>query len=313
MMTQLFTKSEKISASLRTTKLRRETQTPKTYELKIKKSKLNKTTQNTLKMFFLEAKWLYNHIICSDDVKIFEYSTTGVKEVPVKVKDKFETRPLKHLSGQMRQSVLEVTKQNVKGLSELNKIAKKLGKPLGHFKPKSEINVVTLKQPKVTFKIIAWNKIRIQKIKQKIWVNGLNQIPENAEISIAKIQKRHDDYYVKVTCWVPKEQTIPRTDEAIGLDFGIKTPITLSNGVKIKYATPITKKLKLRHRQTTCISKPRKQKKKKAKKPKRKHKNRPPQQPKQKKPKAPKKTKRSKRHWKAKIRLQKEYEHITSQ
>jgi len=52
-----------------------------------------KTTEDHLKRLFLEAKWLYNHILSQHN--IFEMDDK-IHEVPVKVKDVFEIRDLRY-------------------------------------------------------------------------------------------------------------------------------------------------------------------------------------------------------------------------
>jgi len=37
-------------------------------------------------------------------------------------------------------------------------------------------------------------------------VSGLDQIPENAELSSANFVERNGDYYLYVTCFLPKEE-----------------------------------------------------------------------------------------------------------
>jgi len=86
-------KNEAIKATLKATKAKRKAQTCKVYEVKIDKSHLNHTTEDHLKRLFLEAKWLYNHILSQHN--IFEMDDK-IHEVPVKVKDVFEIRDLRY-------------------------------------------------------------------------------------------------------------------------------------------------------------------------------------------------------------------------
>lgn len=61
-------KKDKIKATLQETKLRRQLQICKVIELKLDLSHLNKEEKEKLKMYFVEAKWLYNHILNQEDV-----------------------------------------------------------------------------------------------------------------------------------------------------------------------------------------------------------------------------------------------------
>lgn len=136
-MQSLEAKNQIIRDTLKKTKEQRKTQICRQYELKIDKSHLNKQTLKHLKSLFLEAKWLYNHVLASGN--IFE---TDSKIDAVKVKDHFETREIKHLSSQMKQEIIEQMKDNIRGLSKL----KKNGQKVGHLKFKSDVNSVSLKQ-----------------------------------------------------------------------------------------------------------------------------------------------------------------------
>ena len=104
------------------TKKRRKTQTCQVFELKIQSNQLNITQKQFLNRIFLEAKWLYNSILSSEN--IFKYDTK-VREVTVLNKDKeFETRELKFLSAQSRQSIFDRTLTSIKSLSTKKKKGK---------------------------------------------------------------------------------------------------------------------------------------------------------------------------------------------
>ena len=61
-------KKDKIKATLLATKNRRQLQICKVFELKIDESHLSKPEKERLKMYFVEAKWLYNHILNQENV-----------------------------------------------------------------------------------------------------------------------------------------------------------------------------------------------------------------------------------------------------
>ncbi len=80
-------------------------------------------------------------------------------------------------------------------------------------------------------------------MKQWIKVNGLEQIPQEAEIANATLIRKNNNYYINITTYQKKEEkVIP--DEIIGIDFGCETQLTPSNGIKIKFQVPISKRLK---------------------------------------------------------------------
>lgn len=235
--------------TLNDTKERRKTQTCKTYETKVDKSHLNKDTINQLDIMFLEAKWLTNYALSQDNIFDVDYK---VGKVPVKVKDVFEERNIEHLSAQMRQAIVERIKDNVKGLSE----TKKKGRKVGKLKFKSDVNSVPLKQYGDTYKILDNKYIKIQGMKQKIRVNGLEQILGQLEYGIevanGMLVKKHGDYYIHITTYI--DRNIDRKNEQkrykviptghTGIDFGILRQLTLSNGIAVEYEAPITERIR---------------------------------------------------------------------
>ena len=62
-----LSKNTQIKATLRATKERRSSKRCRTINLKIQKNKLNKEQLEHLFMLFIEAKWIYNHIL--NDIK----------------------------------------------------------------------------------------------------------------------------------------------------------------------------------------------------------------------------------------------------
>ena len=78
------------------------------------------------------------------------------------------------------------------------------------------------------------NTVHIAGIRRPIRVFGMEQIPGDAEYANAKLMKRPSGIYLKLTCYIPKheEDVKPENKADIGLDFGIKTTITTSEGEK---------------------------------------------------------------------------------
>ena len=96
----------------------------------------------------------------------------------------------------------------------------------------SECNSINLKQYGTTHSIRG-NRIKIQGIKKPVRVNGLKQLLHYDNIEYANAHLLYDgyDYYISFTCYVDKEvkkQAFFR--DVIGLDFGVQTNITCSNG-----------------------------------------------------------------------------------
>jgi len=229
-------KNETIKATLKATKAKRKTQMCRVYETKVDLSHLNHATEEHLNRLFLEAKWLYNHVLSQHN--IFEMNDK-IHEVPVKVKDIFEIRDLRCLSSQMRQSVISRAQDNIRGLSEL----KKKGHKIGKLKYKSEIQSIPLKQFGNTFKILDAKYITVQGIKQKLKVIGLKQIPVGSDIANGTLIHKNGNYYLSITTYQEKKKQVPAV-ESVGIDFGLSKQLTLSNGTAIQYAIPVSPKLR---------------------------------------------------------------------
>jgi len=236
---KISSKNETIKATLKATKARRKQQCCRVFEVKLDSSHLNQHTKEQLKRLFLEAKWLYNYILSQSTVFDIEYK---LAEVPVKVKDVFELRELVHLSSHMKQSLIRRTIDNIKGLARL----KANGHKIGPLKFKSEVKSIPLKQYGNTYKILNDKYLKIQGISQHLRVNGLAQIPAGSDPANATLIQRHGDYYVAITTYQPKTTTTLPV-KTVGIDFGVKTQLTLSDGIAIQYTIPISKKLRKLH------------------------------------------------------------------
>jgi len=83
-------------------------------------------------------------------------------------------------------------------------------------------------------------------IPQKLRVNGLEQLPSNCECANATLLHHHGDYYVAITTYTPSEHrpAMVMPAKSIGIDFGVKHQLILSNGVRIRYKVPVTRRIK---------------------------------------------------------------------
>ena len=235
----MSTKNQRIKATLKDTKERRKHMMCRVYIVKLDRSHLNQDSLTRLKHLFLEAKWPYNYCVGHPDVFSIDDKITAVS---VKVKDQFERRQLRHLSSHMRQSIITRTQQNIRSLAR----AKAKGHTVGRLKFKSYVNSIPLKQYGNTYKLINGKYLQIQRIPQKLRVNGLEQLPSNCECANATLLHQHGDYYVAITTYTPREHrpamVVPA--QSIGIDFGVKHQLTLSNGVRIQYKVPVTRRIK---------------------------------------------------------------------
>lgn len=237
-------KSLKIKATMANNKVRRAALSVKVFELKIDESHVSKRKIRLLNDCFIQAKWIYNYIISNDN--IFDFNSK-IKEIEV---NKFNpesqkcdiivNRPLT-IGSQIKQSIVDRAIQNVYNLAK----AKRAGLEVGKLKVKKEITSIPLKQFGVTFKIKNDKYISIQGI-GTLKVNGLYQI-KGFDIANATLIKKASGYFVKVTIYKEKE-IIEKNKESIGIDFGIKDSIILSNGEKYNYNFEIPKELKNKQR-----------------------------------------------------------------
>ncbi len=240
-MTATALKRERIKKSLKKTREKRKNQIAKVYQLKISYSNLNKHQKQWLERVFLEAKWLYNYTV-SDIESRLNPQTEKIKQVEVKTPKGYEIREINCLSSQMKQGILDRIKKN---LSDLSK-AKQKGIKVGKLKFKSQVRSIPLKQSGITFKVLKdKNRIKLQGLKKPVRVLGLHQLPENCDIAKAELIKKPDGYYIHLTCYIDKnQQKQEKINKPIGIDFGIKHQLTLSNGIKINYKVEETKRLK---------------------------------------------------------------------
>ena len=229
-------KKAQIKATINATRERRKNQECKVYNLKIQYNKLNKEQKEYLKMVFVEAKWFYNFLLSQEN--IFDCSQlTKLKEVQIKTLNGFEKREIKYLSSQSRKAVFDKLCNSIKALS----ILKKKDFKIGRLKFKPEINSIDFPQAKVSW-AIKDSKIRLQGLKKTLFVNGLKQL-KDYELANCKLIRKPSGYYLQITTFQDKVIK-EKTNNAIGLDFGIKDNITTSNNEKYNFDFPETKKLK---------------------------------------------------------------------
>jgi len=221
------------------TKKKRTTQTCRVFECKIDHSHLSVAALNHLSSLFKEAKWFYNYCLGEDDL---DAADTTARQIPVKVGDKdsdeYEDRALSVLQAQMKQSLKTRLWGSIMSLHAL----KEKGFKVGKLKFKGRVNSIPLKQYNKTF-FIKNNRVRIQGLKPWLRVNGLNQLPKDAEIACATLVKKGQDYYINITTYTA---TIPKVipEAVVGIDFGCDTQLTFSNGVKVKFQVPPSKRLR---------------------------------------------------------------------
>ena len=116
----------------------------------------------------------------------------------------------------------------------------------GSLQFKSYFNCIPLKQHGVTYRFKSCNKVKIQGISGYMLMRTGGQLEAVDEFANANLVKKPDGYYLKVTCFINKEsfKEKPKNGREIGLDFGIKTNITTSEGEKLDVSVEENDRLK---------------------------------------------------------------------
>ena len=238
------TKNKAISQSIRETRNKRKSQVCKCFKFKIDKSNLSKEQLTQIKMQFVEAKWIYNYLLSNQD-NLFDVNTKYKELVNITHKDKnkqdIETT-IKYVGSSVKQSIIQDIINQIKGLHSL----KKKGHKVGSLKYKSEYNSINLKQYGNTH-TIRGNKFKIQGIKKLIRVRGLKQLSKYKNIDYCNAKLYYDgiDYYIILTCYIDKENTTKQyKNDVIGIDMGVSTTLTLSDGTKYNVSVGESEKLK---------------------------------------------------------------------
>lgn len=233
-------KNKKISESIAKTRAKRAQQECKTFNLKIVKNKLSQAQSEAINRLFLEAKWLKNGIIASEEINDYD---TKTKTVQIKMPDgTLETRELKYLGSQVKQSVLSEVKSNLKTLST----QKDNGRKVGRIRFVKEINSITLKQYGVSYRFKSATKVKIQGINGYVRVKGVEQL-EGYELANAKLVRKPSGYYLQITTFKNKNNNKKKEykkGSKIGIDMGVKTHLTLSNGEKFNVLVEESERLK---------------------------------------------------------------------
>lgn len=103
-----------------------------------------------------------------------------------------------------------------------------------------------MKQYGTTYKFKSFNKVKIQGISGTCLVRTGNQLQIVDELANANLVRKPDGYYLKVTAFINKEnwKEQEKNGKEIGLDFGIKTSITTSEGEKLDASIEESERLK---------------------------------------------------------------------
>ena len=229
-------KNERIKHTMQATRERHKNMICRVFELKLNTRKMSRSQYEQLTTYFREAKWRRNSIVAD-----FENASRKAKSAIVKVGDAFEERSFSILGSQVIQDIYDSVRTELKILHT----KKEKGEKAGRLKFKSVCNCIPLRQYNTTYRIDFIRRlVRIQNIRKGFTVHGLEQIPQEAEITNAKLLRKASGFYLHLTCFFPKGP-VQSTGKMVGIDFGIEHNLTLSTGKKIDICVPESKGVKL--------------------------------------------------------------------
>ena len=231
-------KNKNIANTMKETYAKRKSQICKCFKFKIDKSNLSKDQANQIKMQFVEAKWIYNYLLDKD---IYHFDYKNLSKIIHKDKNRNDIKTtIQYVGSSVKQSIIQDVINQIKGLS----ILKKNGHNVGKLKFKSEYNSINLKQYGNTHSIRG-NKFKIQGIKKLIRVRGLDQLTKYDNIDYANVKLIYDgiDYYIALICFIDKQEKT-YTNNIVGIDMGVSTSMTLSDGTKYDISIGESEKLK---------------------------------------------------------------------
>ena len=236
-------KNNRIREQFRQTREKRKSQICRVYRVKIDISHLNEAQKIHLKMLFIEAKWLYNDALTFTHEHDIDDYDTSIRIVHGLDKDKqLVTHELEYLGSQMKQSVIQSIKHNLKGLAVL----KKHNHIVGSLRYKSDYESINLQQYRKTYRFYDEHHIGLQGFRERIRIRGANQfwnIP-GLEFANAKLLNLPDGYYLAITTYQNKGGEKKKYKPEIGIDMGIKTTITTSDGRKYKVLIEESERIK---------------------------------------------------------------------
>lgn len=220
----------------------------RTYQYKLKLNNQNTTIiDQTLK----NCCWLYNHLLEGFRIrdKNNEKQPTEYQLLNSLPKIKKEYPFLKQVQANVLQSTAKKAYQTWKSYLELKKLNPKKKYP--NFKPHYRYNSFVYSQPinkigcgykvdnNVVIKRAENRKLRLTLGRQNnhnVFLETKIKMERNIEGNIKNltIKRKNGKYYSLFNCENIKTKPLPKINKKVGLDLGIKTLITTSDGKKIK-------------------------------------------------------------------------------
>lgn len=236
-----FEKNSRIKATREATIARHAAMKCKVLDLKLSSKKMTIKQKDALNSLFREAKWCYNSMVASG---IQGYDTKA-KTVQVKLPSgDFETREYSVLGNQVRQFLKVRIRSNLTGL----RVAKLKGRKAGKLRFVSTLDSVPLMQYGITYSLRgdSKNRLKIQNIPGQFTVLGHRQLADVDEITNANLVRKADGYHLLVTTFTSKDKLRKKDLKStpIGVDFGVKTALTLSDGREFNHRIEESERLK---------------------------------------------------------------------
>lgn len=237
---QRINKNKQIAQTRKTTKDRRSKMKCQVFHLKLITNNSSKQSQDDLKQVFNQAKWIRNHILSLENVNDYN----SAKTIAVKTPNGYEERKIELLGSQVKQAVYDQIKNDIKSLSA----RKKNGYKIGKLKFVREVKSLNLKQVNSTYRFNKkMNRVKIQGLPNWYSVRGADQFKnfDSYEMANAKLLKKADGYYLAVTVYSNVvKKNIDGLVDSLGVDFGVKTHFTLSDGKEFNVKIMETERLK---------------------------------------------------------------------
>lgn len=231
-------KNKRIKEAGMATRTRRAQLDCRVYHLKLQP---NKTIIQKLRLLFKEAKWLRNASLSAQNFNV-SFLKTIASGIPVQTPNGEELRNIAVLGSQMQQGILTQLRSDLKSLNA----RKNKGYKVGKLNFVRSINSINLQQLGTTYDLnFEKSKARIQSIGW-VKVRGLKQLDGFKELANAKLLQKPDGFYLAVTAYFPKNSKSSdfTRNSKIGIDMGVATHVTLSDGRKFNSTVQETDRLK---------------------------------------------------------------------
>lgn len=252
--------AQKRKATREANALRHSNMLCRTYQLKLDMSQLSKKQKNAIFMMFVEAKWAYNDAVAwlksGKKLSDWDYSK---RELTVITKDGLPIlRELNYVTPGCVQAIKEEIGESLKSIKTNKKRRKKKTEDddkkykLHYQKEHTSLTFKQLEKNGKRLFIRGRHTLKIPTIDGLIKCNGLQQITPEMELAEAKLLNTPLGYYVHITVYQPKakggeNEELLKGD--IGIDLGIATTITMSNGEKRNVTIGESERLKTLQRE----------------------------------------------------------------